>query len=229
MNESNFVNATGWPDEGHYSTPYDLYLLGAAIIRDFPEYYQYYSLKEFTYNKITQQNRNSLLGRYEYADGLKTGHTEIAGYGITATAKKGKRRLFVVVNGLESMKERIDEAERLLKYGFKNYENIKLVHEYQTVGYIDVVGGSKVRLPIEAADGVIISVPKAKKDKLKIELVYESPIMAPVKKGAQIAKLVVTADGEQPREYPLLAAQSIDEASFFEKIIDNFNYYFLVW
>ncbi|MFO0388955.1 MAG: D-alanyl-D-alanine carboxypeptidase family protein [Alphaproteobacteria bacterium] len=218
MNNSNFVNATGWPDDGHLMTARDLAILAKHLINDFPEYYHYFAVPEHTYNKIRQYNRNLLLGGDLGVDGLKTGHTEVAGYGITLSAKKDGRRLILVVNGLESEKQRKEEGDRLLRYGFREFTNKKLVSKGQNVADATVWFGERERVGLIADADIVATVPHAKMPDMKFTLKYNSPVPAPIAKGTHIADLVITQQGGAEQTVPLLAAEDVEKLSGFGRI-----------
>jgi D-alanyl-D-alanine carboxypeptidase (penicillin-binding protein 5/6) len=186
MNNSHFVNSTGWPESNHLMSSRDLAKLAKAIIEDFPEYYHYFSIDSFVYNKIRQENRNMLLKRGIGVDGLKTGHADDAGYGITASAKKGNRRLILVVNGLSGTIERANESEKLLQYGFLNFDNISIVKKDQILENARVWLGKDKFIPIRAKEDIIVTLPKDHIDKINVMIEYNHPIKAPIKEGDHI-------------------------------------------
>ena len=207
LKNSVFRNATGLPDPEHVMTPRDLVTLAERTINDFPEYYHYYSEKNFTYNGIKQGNRNPLLYKDIGADGLKTGHTETAGYCLTASAKQGERRLILVITGLPSMKARSEEAERLLDYGFREFENVTLAKAGEQVDTATVWLGEEDTVPLEAPRDLTVTLPRRSRADLKIAVAYDGPVPAPIKKGDPIAKLNVSAPGMETLEVPLVAAR----------------------
>lgn len=219
LSGSNFVNSTGLPDEGHVMTPHDLVTLSKYIIKTFPEYYTMYSMKDFTYNKIRQQNRNPLLYTMTGADGLKTGHTSIAGYGLTASAQRGDRRLILVINGLKSMQERADEANRLMDWGFANFENKTLFVAGDTVSLADVWLGEQQTVPLAVAEDVRLTLPRRASRNLDMKAVFAGPVPAPVQKGQPIGKLVISGtDMPQPVEISLVAAADVVRLGLFGRI-----------
>ena len=227
MNESHFKNSNGWPEEGHVVSARDLATLAEHIIRDFPEFYPLFSQTSFTYHGITQGNRNLLLYKNIGVDGLKTGHTEEAGYGITISGKRGNRRLVVVVNGLSSEKERAEEAGRLLEYGFNTFENYQLFPKDVALGKANVWYGQKATVDLVAKDEVIATLPRAtaneKAKEIKATIHYQGPVRAPIEKGAKIAELEIQLPGQQPRIIPLYAAESVAPLTFFERIIRSLH------
>lgn len=210
-----FRNTTGLPDPGHVMTARDLTILSSRLINDFPEYYPYYSEKSFTYNGIKQGNRNPLLYKNIGADGLKTGHTKEAGYGLTASAKQGDRRLILVVTGLPSMQARAEESERLMDYGFRTFENVTLVKAGDTVETAQVWLGREDTVPLVSADNIVVTVPRQGVADIKVSVAYDGPVPAPISKGAVIGDLNVAAPGIAPISYPLVAGADVPELGFF--------------
>ncbi len=219
MTESNFVNASGWPDDNHYSTARDLTLLGRAMVRDFPDYYKYYSEKEFTYNNIKQGNRNPLLYRNMGVDGIKTGHTEAAGYGLMASGVRDGRRVVMTLNGMDSMQARADESAKMMEWALMSFKNLKLLQKDATLAEAPVVMGQATSVPIVAPQDLVVTVPRmGASDAVAIKAVYNAPLIAPVKKGDQIGKLVVSVARMEPIELPLLAGGDVAGQSFFKKL-----------
>lgn len=227
MKNSNFKNSSGWPEDGHYTTAEDLAILAEHKIKDFPEFYPLYAKTSFTYHGITQGNRNLLLYRNIGVDGIKTGHTEAAGFGITVSGKRGNRRLVVVVNGLKSEKERAEEAQKLLEYGFTAFENYKLFSKDVVVGEADVWYGKKASVPLVAKDEIITTLPRATAAALakdaKAVIRYNSPLKAPIEAGVQVAELELQMPNQQPRKLPLYAAESVGSLGFFERIVRSMH------
>jgi len=221
MTDSHFKNSTGWPDEEHVMSAKDLVTLSKHLIEDFPEHYKYFAEKEFTYSKITQPNRNRLLYRNIGADGLKTGHTEIAGYGITASAEQKGRRLILVVNGLNSDKARISESERLLRHGFRDFKNITLYKKGDIVDSAEVWGGSEKSVGLEVAEDLEMTVAKRVSQRAGVRLIvsYDSPIPASIKKGDKLASLIIKKEDDVIREVPLVAANDVNKLSFFGRFM----------
>lgn len=219
MQNSNFVNASGWPDDNHYSTAKDLAILAKALIRDFPEYYSYYSELEFEYAGIKQGNRNPLLYRDIGADGIKTGHTEAAGYGLIGSGKKDGRRVIMVVNGLGSLQERADESARLFAWGLNGFENVKVFSKDEVVETAPVEMGKAPSVPLAVEEDILITLPKLSRDQLQVEAIYTKPFIAPVQAGQKIGKLKITVPGQEPLDYSLVTAASVEELGFFEKLV----------
>lgn len=221
MRNSNFVNASGWPDPNHYSTSYDLALLAYHMIENFPEYYSIYAEKEFTFNNIKQGNRNPLLYRNIGADGLKTGHTSEAGYGLIGTAVQNGRRLIMVFNGLKSMQERADESVKLLEWGFRNFRHVTLYEKGQTVEHARVWFGTHKTVPVIVQDNIKAIYKVGEHDKLNVTAIINEPVQAPVKAGQEVGILRVTMGDFPARQYPLFASADVAEMGFFERMIEH--------
>jgi serine-type D-Ala-D-Ala carboxypeptidase (penicillin-binding protein 5/6) len=222
MKNSSFRNASGLPDAQHYSTAHDLYLVGAALIRDFPQQYaQYYSLKEYRYNKITQLNRNRLLWLDPSVDGMKTGHTEAAGYCLVASSHRNGRRLLSVLLGSTSEASRAQESLKLLNWGYQFFDSVKLYKAGEAAKTLDVWKGAEKSVKAGFKGDLMLTVPKGETEKLKAELLSQQPLMAPVAQGQQVGSLRVTLDGKTLGEYPLLALESVPQAGLFGRTWDT--------
>ncbi len=225
-----FRNATGWPDPDHVTTARDLAKLARFLIREYPDFYSYYSEKEFTYGKsldgkpITQGNRNPLLYKSVGADGLKTGHTEASGYGLTASASREDRRLVMVINGLNSVRERSSESERLINWGFQVFDNYQLFKAGETVEDAKVWLGDAVTVPLVIEDDLTITIPKTARRNMKVRVIYESPVPAPVQAGTTIGLVEVTAPDIEPIVRPLKTTQSVGQLDFFGRITSAINF-----
>ena len=224
LQDSNFRNASGWPDSDHYSTPRDLAILAHRIKEDFPKHFHYFAEKEFTYNKITQPNRDPLLGRLPGADGLKTGHTEAAGYGLIGTAERNGRRLIMVVNGLSSEKERADESVRIMEWGFNNFESKKIVSAGAEIEEVQVWLGESELVPMVAEKDFTAVLPKLGSNRAEISLRYASPLKAPLKKGESIGTLKISIPGQSPAEINLVAGKDIPMKGFFGRAKARLEY-----
>ncbi len=214
MSGSHFMNASGWPDPEHYSTARDLATLAVHSIRDHPDLYKYYAEKEFTWHNIHQMNRNPLLFRDLGVDGLKTGHTEEAGYGLMASGLRDGRRVVLVVNGLSSEKERAQESTRLMEWALRNFVNTTLFSAGDAVEPALVVMGQATQVPMVTAEDITITLPHAIRNDLKVSTVYHGPLIAPVKKGDRIGVLKVDIPRVGIREYPLLAGEDVPKLGF---------------
>ena len=209
MKNTSFMNATGLPSPQHFSTAYDLALLASAIIRDFPEYHPLYSMKEYRYNNITQANRNRLLWSDPTVDGMKTGYTENAGYCLITSAKRGERRLLSVVLGTASEGARATESQKLLNYGFQNYDSVKLYEAGQAVASVPVWKGTLNSVKAGFINEMYVSIPKGQVDKLKAQLESQQPLMAPLAAGQRLGAMKLTLDGKPYAEIPVLALEAV--------------------
>ncbi|WP_282608304.1 D-alanyl-D-alanine carboxypeptidase family protein [Pelagibius sp. Alg239-R121] len=218
MTGSTFANATGWPDPNHRMTAKDLATLAQYVITEYPEYYHYYSQTDFTWSDIKQSNRNPLLYMNIGADGLKTGHTEEAGYGLTSSAVRDDRRLILVINGLPSNRSRSEESARLIQWGFREFDNYKLFSAGETVEDAPVWLGEEVTVPLIAADDVLVTLPRKSRDAMKVTVLYEGPIPAPIAEGTQIGSLRVEAPDFDPFEVPLVTGAAVGQLGGFGKI-----------
>jgi len=223
---THFTNATGLSDPHHYSTASDLSALAVAVMRDFPEYFALYSIREYTYNGITQRNRNELLFRDPYVDGLKTGHTESAGYCLIATARRAERRLLAVVTGAASENARAIEAQKLLNYGFQYYETMKLYPAGTAVAEIPVWKGSDKRVKAGFREDLYVAIPKGQARLLQAKLASLQPLIAPVGLQQQVGVLRLTFDGKPYGEYPVFALEQVDVANALVRTWDSLQLLF---
>jgi serine-type D-Ala-D-Ala carboxypeptidase (penicillin-binding protein 5/6) len=216
-----FTNATGLAQAQHYSTAEDLARLAAALIRDFPDHYKLYSLREFRYNNITQPNRNRLLWIDPYVDGVKTGHTDAAGWCLIASAKRGERRLLAVVLGAASDAARTSEAQKLLNYGFQAYDAVQLYSSGQPVSTLRVWKGASGEVAAGFTADQYLTVPKGKADKLVLSMSATEPLLAPVAKGQRVGTVQVSLDGKAMAELPLVALSEVAVANIFGRAWDT--------
>ena len=207
---SHFANVDGLPSPDHYMTARDLATLALRTIKDFPEYYHYYSEKEFGFNNITQGNRNPLLYKELGADGLKTGHTDEAGYSLLASLKRDKRRIILVLSGLPTMKARAQEGERLAEWAFREFNNYQLFSAGDKVDDAEVWLGTEPKVPITVEKDVVVTLPRKSRKEMKVTASYSKPFPAPVRKGQTVGKLVVMAPETAAVEVPLVAAANVD-------------------
>ncbi|SDG61906.1 D-alanyl-D-alanine carboxypeptidase family protein [Propionivibrio dicarboxylicus] len=227
MKSTSFRNAAGMPDPQHYTTASDLARLTTALIRDFPqEYAKYYSIREFRYNKITQPNRNRLLWLDPSVDGVKTGHTDAAGYCLISSAKRGPRRLLSVVLGTTSDSVRAQESLKLLNYGFQFYDAVKLYAKDQPVSTLKVWKGTQGTLKAGFANDFQLAVPKGFEQSLKSEFVAQPKLMAPIAAGQIVGTLKVSLDGKPFGEYPVSALEAIPEGGAVSRAIDTVRLWF---
>ena len=224
LKNSFFTNSTGWPDPQHLMTVDDLLTLSIRTIKDFPDYFHYYSEKEFTYNGIKQLNRNPLLFTDLKSDGLKTGHTSLGGYGLVATVKKNNRRLILVLNGLNSSRDRAKEADRLIKIGLNQYENIKIIDANKNLKKLNVWGGDKKSIDIFSKEEISITVPKRVKKQISYFIKYQSPILPPISVDQPIAEFVIKKNKQILKKYQLFTNQKVNKMNFFQKIAHNFQF-----
>ena len=228
MKNSHFMNSTGLPDPLHYTTARDLSLLASALIRDFPEEYKkYYSMKEYTYNKITQPNRNRLLFIDPTVDGVKTGHTEAAGYCLISSALRDKRRLLSVVLGTVSDSARASESQKLLNWGYISYDAVSLFTKDQPVATLRVWKGSQNEVKAGFAADLSIAVPKGYAEKVSKDFVAEPRLIAPIEAGQKLGTLKVSIDGQTYGEYPVIALEKIELGNIFVRIFDTIRLWFV--
>ena len=226
MVNTHFINSTGMPAEGHYSTAKDMAVLAQHIIKDSSKYYPIYSEKEFTFNGIKQGNRNALLYTDPSVDGLKTGHTEEAGYCLTTSSKRGPMRLISVIFGTPSMNERASQTRTLLAWGFANFETANVQPANQVLAKAKVWFGKEDDVQIGLAENFNVTMPKGQADKIKTQLVVQPKLNAPLAKGQVVGKLVASLDGKVIAEKPLVALKPVEEAGFFARMIDHIKMFF---
>jgi serine-type D-Ala-D-Ala carboxypeptidase (penicillin-binding protein 5/6) len=227
MKNSHFMNSTGLPDPEHYTTARDLSLLAGALIRDFPEEYKkYYSMKEYRYNGITQPNRNRLLFIDPSVDGVKTGHTDAAGYCLISSALRDKRRLLSVVLGTSSDAARASESLKLLNWGFFSYEAVTLYAKDQQVAALRVWKGQTSQVKAGFSSDLAIAVPKGEGDKVKADFTAEPRLIAPIEIGQKLGVLKVTVDSKPYAEYPVLALEKVEIGNIFIRILDTIRLWF---
>ncbi len=213
-----FRNSTGWPDPEHRMTARDLATLARRIIADFPEFYRFYSERSFRWNNITQDNRNPLIGRFQGADGLKTGHTEEAGFGLTASARRGERRVIMVLGGLPSMRARAEESERLMEWAFREFDNVVLFRAADTIEEVPVHLGERRTVPLVGGREVVATLPRGWRERLEVRLHYEAPVTAPVLRGQEMGRLDVSGRGVPPMSIPLYAGADVERLGMFARI-----------
>lgn len=227
MKNSHFMNSTGLPDPNHYTTARDLALLAGALIRDFPEEYRkYYSMKEYTYGGITQPNRNRLLFIDPTVDGVKTGHTEAAGYCLISSALRDKRRLLSVVLGTASDGARASESQKLLNWGYIAYDSVTIQAKEQPVATLRVWKGSQNSVKAGVQNDLSVAVPKGYADKVNSEFVEEPLLIAPIEAGQKLGALKVTIDGKPYGEYPVVALEKVELGNIFVRIFDTIRLWF---
>jgi len=223
---THFVNTTGLPDPQHYSTAADLAKLAGALIRDYPEFYPIYSEKEFRYNNITQANRNRLLWTDPYVDGMKTGHTDAAGWCLIASAKRGERRLLSVVLGASSDASRAAESQKLLNWGFQAFDTVQLYQSGKPVSSVRVWKGANREVNAGFLADRYLTVPHGKADKLALTMETKEPLVAPVQRAQPVGVVKVALDGKPMAEFPLIALEEVPAASFFGRSVDTVRLWF---
>jgi D-alanyl-D-alanine carboxypeptidase (penicillin-binding protein 5/6) len=213
------VNSSGLPDPGQFMSAEDIAKLSAHIVRDYPDYYKYFAIPDFTWSKIKQPNRNTLVDENIGVDGLKTGHTEAGGYGIVASSFRNGRRLILVINGLKSEKERINEARRLLDIGYREFKDYKLADKGAVLGDVQIWGGAKNTVGVTVKDPLVVMLPVDSRRDMKVTLRYDGPVRAPIAAGQQIGTVTVSAPGKPDKIVPAVAAESLPSNSFLDKMM----------
>jgi D-alanyl-D-alanine carboxypeptidase (penicillin-binding protein 5/6) len=226
MANTRFTNATGLSDAQHHATAADLGKLAGALIRDYPEYYPLYALKEFRYNNITQANRNRLLWTDPHVDGVKTGHTEQAGWCLIASALRGERRLLSVVLGAASDAARAAESQKLLNFGFQAFDTVQLYQAGKAVASLDVWKGAAKQVSAGFLADRHLTLPKGQADKLQLTLVAHETLIAPVQRGQRVGLVRIAFDGKQVADFPLIALEDVGPASFFGRAWDTVRLWF---
>ncbi|GAB3093959.1 D-alanyl-D-alanine carboxypeptidase family protein [Pseudomaricurvus hydrocarbonicus] len=227
MNHTTFKNATGWPQEGHLTTARDLSILAKALINDFPDHYKLYSEKYYEYNGHNQANRNKLLFRDSSVDGLKTGHTNEAGYCLVASAKKDGMRLISVVMGTRSMNARAVESQKLLSYGFRYFETHKLYDAGNELSKSRIWGGRQKEVSIGVKDDLFLTIPRGSAEELDAQMHIDEVIKAPVTQGQELGNLTVVLDDETLVDVPLVAIEAVEQAGFFARLWDSIKLFIL--
>jgi serine-type D-Ala-D-Ala carboxypeptidase (penicillin-binding protein 5/6) len=227
LNDSHFTNVSGLPDPDHWMTARDLATLAIHTINDFPEYYHYYSEMDYEFNNIKQGNRNPLLYKNVGADGLKTGHTEEAGYSLTASVVRDNRHIILVLSGLPTMKARAQESERLIEWAFREFNDYRLFAADDKVDDGEVWLGAEPRVPLSVDKDFVVTLPRKARKDMKVTLEYDRPVPAPIQKGDMVGKVVMTAPDMTPVEAPLVAAASVERMNPLGRIATLAGY--LVW
>jgi len=225
MVDTNFVNASGWPDEGHYSTAWDLAILGQRLISDHPDFYSYFARKSFNFNDILQNNRNPILGdELLGVDGIKTGQTDAGGYGVMISAVRDDRRVIIVLNGATSKAERKTQAERLTDWALRAYGNHSLFRAGQVIGHAPVWLGQQDTVPLVAKYGLRMTLPRHTYENLRAQVTYRSPVPAPVNIGTELGTLILSGPGIDPQEIPVVAGASVDSVGRLERVSTGIRY-----
>lgn len=226
MNNTHFSNPIGLPDAQNYSSAYDLALLAAAIVRDYPQHYALFALKEFSFNNVTQANRNRLLWIDPYADGIKTGQTETSGYHLAGSVKRDNRRLISVLLGAASDNQRAIESQKLLNFGFQHFESVRMYLKDQPVSRVRIWKGTDSHVDVGFNHDFFISVPKGKVARLKATMEVRQPILAPVSSGQQLGVLKITIADKPYAEFPLVALDNVAVANVFLRGWDSIRLMF---
>ncbi|MES9870231.1 MAG: D-alanyl-D-alanine carboxypeptidase family protein [Sedimenticola sp.] len=221
MLNTNFVNSTGLPDKNHYTTANDIAKVAAATIREFPDYYGWYAVREFTFNDIKQHNRNKLLWRDDSVDGIKTGHTEAAGYCLVASAKRNGMRLISVVMGTKSENARAKESQALLNYGFRFYETHRLYGAGEALTQVRIWKGASEQLRLGLKEDLVVTIPRRQYKNLKPGMTIPPKIMAPMRKGQEVGKVKVMLGDRVVAESPLVALEGVEEGGIWQTVKDS--------
>lgn len=226
MNDTHFVNSTGWPNKEHYTTAADLAILTRALINEFPEHYALYRIKKYTYNNIPQFNRNRLLWLDDRVDGVKTGHTDSAGYCLISSAMKNNMRLISVVTGTSSERARESSSRKLLNYGFRFFETFKLHAANDPLTDMRIYKGEVQTVPLGLSQSLYITTPRGKRNKIKAHLSVDSTIVAPISKGQEYGSVEVKLGEELIAQRPLVALKDVDEGGLWRRTVDNIKLLF---
>ena len=219
LTQSHFVNSSGLPDPNHFMSAADIARLSAHIVRDYPDYYKYFAIQDFTWSKIRQPNRNTLVDENIGVDGLKTGHTEAAGYGIVASSLRNGRRLVLVINGMKSERERVAEARRLLDIGYREFRDYRLADKGAVLGDVQIWGGAKNVVGVTVKEPLILMLPVDARKDMKVTLRYDGPVRAPIQAGQEIGTLTISVPGKPDKTVPAVAAESMASNSFLDKMM----------
>lgn len=225
LKHTHFMNCTGWPDDNHLMSAHDIALIAYHLIHDYPEYYHFFSEKEFTFNHITQGNRNVLVDK-GLADGLKTGHTAAGGYGLCASSERNGRRVIMVANGMSSMNERAHESERLLQWAFNQFENVKLFNKGEVIETAPVWMGTSPTVPLVAGEDLVMTLPVGWRNKMQVTLDYNAPIAAPITKGQPVQASLSIQNGGQAIQVPVVAGESVPKSGMISRTFKNIGYHF---
>lgn len=228
MTNSNFVNASGWPDDDHYSTAKDLTTMSNYLIKNYPEEYKMFAEEEFEFSGIKQSNRNPLLNNKFKSDGIKTGHTEAAGYGLIGSATKDGRRVIMVLNGMESISERAAESQRLMQWALNNFKNVSLFSRNENIIQAPVAMGKTDIVALMVKDDMKVTIAQSiRAEDIKMNAGFNTPLIAPIKKGDQLGTMLIQIPNQDDIKVPLYAAENIERAGFFKRYGAKFKYIFL--
>jgi D-alanyl-D-alanine carboxypeptidase (penicillin-binding protein 5/6) len=219
LTHSHFVNSSGLPDPQHFMSSEDLVKLSAHIIKEYPDYYPYFAMKDFTWSKIHQDNRNTLVNDNIGVDGLKTGHTDAGGYGIIASALRDGRRLLVIINGMPSERTRIAEARRLLDIGYREFKDYKLFQPNDVIAEADIWGGAKTKVALKVAQPLNVLIPVDSRREMKVTLKYDMPLKAPIAAGQQVGTVTVSVPGRPDKVVPAVASEAVQSTGIFDHMM----------
>lgn len=229
LTNSVFVNSTGLPAEGQYVTPRDLAKLARHLIETYPDLYEYFSIPEFTWNGITQRNRNPLLGHTKGADGMKTGYTKASGYGVVSSVMRDDQRIIAVLGGMKSKKERREEARKIVNWGYRAFVSKRLYDIDEEIAFADVFGGNQSQVMLVSNRPVSLFMPRSKQGKLKARIYYQGPLKAPLNEGQKVATLKVWSDGKLMLEAPLVAGHTVAEGTMTQRATAALKELLLGW
>ena len=221
LEHSHFTNSSGLPDPEHYMSAEDLAKLATHVIRNYPDYYSYFAIKDFTWSKIRQPNRNTLVDEDIGVDGLKTGHTDAGGYGIVASSLRNGRRLVLVINGMKRERDRIAEARRLLDIGYREFRHYQLLAAGDAVGSATVAGGTKRNIALQVKDPLRVLISPDSRRGMKVTLRYDSPLKAPIAAGDAVGTLTVTVPGKPDKVVTAVAAEAVPASGFFDNMMQG--------
>jgi len=226
LNNTNFTNSSGWPNDKHYTTAKDLAKIAQYTLNEHPELYKMYAITEFNYSGIKQDNRNPLLYSFEGADGFKTGHTQAAGYGLVGSAERGGRRLLLVLNGLETSRSRAQESLRIMDWGFNNFQLVDFYKQGEFVIEASTWLGKQEKVKLSSQQDISVSIPKTHISDMKLEVIVEEPIPTPISINDKVG-LVQISYADKKIQYPLLASENIEQKGFFSRITSAIYYLIL--
>ena len=225
LEHSHFRNSHGLEDPNHKMTVRDLLKLAEHIYREYPEYYHYFSEKEFVFNGIKQENRNPLIYKNIGVDGLKTGHLSVSGFGVVISAQRDGRRIFMVLHGMEDMQQRSDEATNMVEWAFREFNNYALAKPGQVIDEAPVWYGSEPTVPLTVATDLVATLPRSGRDQAQIKVIFDGPIPAPIAQGQEVGKIVIETPGYGKTEAPLVAAAAVDRQGFVGRAFSNLEYF----
>jgi serine-type D-Ala-D-Ala carboxypeptidase (penicillin-binding protein 5/6) len=225
LENSHFRNSHGLEDPNHKMTARDLLKLAEHIYREYPDYYHYFAEREFVFNGIKQENRNLLVYKNIGVDGLKTGHLSVSGFGVVISAQRDGRRIFIVLHGMESMKERSDESTNMVEWAFREFNNYTLAKPGQVLDEAPVWYGSEATVPLTVANDLIATLPRNGRDQAQVKVIFDGPIPAPIAQGQEVGKIIIEAPGYGKTEVPLVAAAAIERQGFVGRAFSNLEYF----